>query len=194
MADISKGNRTGMTVGDGSAHPRGCICHRRMLKAASKAASWKRGSKSPRVGIVLAAASALIMAQGPLMSADYALAAAKLGPTVMRSSSEAGPQSESKKSLDQMKSEYRRPIEIPFPPDNPYTPAKADLGKILYFDPRVSNSGSQSCASCHNPALNWGDGLAKGIGSGMNQLGRRSPTILNAAWGSIFMWDGKYHV
>jgi cytochrome c peroxidase len=141
--------------------------------------------------MVLAAASALIVACGPILSADHALAAAKLGPTVMRSSVEAGAQSQSKKSLEQMKSEYVRPTEIPFPPDNPYTPAKADLGKMLYFDPRISNSGSQSCASCHNPALNWGDGLAKGVGSGMNQLGRRSPTILNAAWGSIFMWDGR---
>ena len=35
------------------------------------------------------------------------------------------------------------------------------------------------------------DGLAVGVGHGMNKLGRHSPTIVNAAWGSIFMWDGR---
>src|SRR5262249_26848561 len=48
-----------------------------------------------------------------------------------------------------------------------------------------------SCASCHNPALSWGDGLPRAIGHGMQQLGRRTPTILNLAWGHLLFWDGR---
>ncbi len=93
--------------------------------------------------------------------------------------------------LDALKALYRRPTAIPFPKDNPYTPEKAALGKRLYFDTRLSISAAQSCASCHSPGFGWGDGLALGVGHGMGQLGRHSPTIINAAWSSIFMWDGR---
>lgn len=93
--------------------------------------------------------------------------------------------------LDAMKAQYRRPTSIPFPKDNLYTPEKLALGKKLYFDTRVSVSSAQSCASCHSPAFGWADGLPVGVGFGMAQLGRHSPTIINAAWGAIFMWDGR---
>ena len=93
--------------------------------------------------------------------------------------------------LDAMKAQYRRPASIPFPKNNPYTPEKLALGKKLYFDTRISVSSAQSCASCHSPAFGWADGLAVGVGFGMAQLGRHSPTIVNAAWGAIFMWDGR---
>jgi cytochrome c peroxidase len=94
-------------------------------------------------------------------------------------------------SIEAMKAEYRRPAFIPFPAENPYTLAKASLGKKLYFDPRLSVTSAQSCASCHSPGFGWGDGLALGIGHGMAKLSRRSPTIVNSAWGAIFMWDGR---
>src|ERR1700687_4262151 len=93
--------------------------------------------------------------------------------------------------IDAMKADYRRPALIPFPKENPYTPEKASLGKKLYFDPRLSVTSAQSCASCHSPGFGWGDGLAVGVGPGMAKLGRRSPTVVNAAWGAIFMWDGR---
>jgi cytochrome c peroxidase len=93
--------------------------------------------------------------------------------------------------MDALKALFRRPATITFPKDNPYTPEKAALGKELYFDTRVSVSSAQSCASCHSPSYGWGDGLAVGVGHGMQKLGRHSPTIINAAWGSIFMWDGR---
>ncbi|WP_407156971.1 cytochrome-c peroxidase [Bradyrhizobium sp. STM 3557] len=92
---------------------------------------------------------------------------------------------------DALKALYRRPLTIPFPKDNPYTPEKAALGKTLYFDTRLSVASAQSCASCHSPSFGWGDGLAVGVGHGMNKLGRHSPTVVNAAWGAIFMWDGR---
>jgi cytochrome c peroxidase len=93
-------------------------------------------------------------------------------------------------AIDAMKAEYRRPASIPFPKENPYTPQKAWLGKKLYFDTRLSLSSAQSCASCHNPGLGWGDGLAVSVGHGMAKLARRSPTLVNVAWGAAFMWDG----
>jgi cytochrome c peroxidase len=96
-----------------------------------------------------------------------------------------------KLSDDQLKAKYRRPAAIPFPKDNAYTPDKSALGKRLFFDPRLSAANLLSCASCHNPAFGWGDGQPKGVGQGMKILGRRSPTIVNAAYGQIFMWDGR---
>ena len=93
--------------------------------------------------------------------------------------------------LDQIKTEYRRPDTIPFPADNPYTPAKALLGQMLFSDTRLSDAGELACASCHNPAFDYGDGLAKGIGHGMRPLARRSISIINSAWGKLFMWDGR---
>src|SRR5882672_3827570 len=93
--------------------------------------------------------------------------------------------------MDAMKAQYRRPATIPFPKENPYTPERAALGKKLYFDTRLSVTSAQSCASCHSPGFGWGDGLAVGVGYGMAKLGRRSPTVVNAAWGGIFMWDGR---
>jgi cytochrome c peroxidase len=86
---------------------------------------------------------------------------------------------------------YHRPADTPAPADNPTTPAKVELGRTLFFDPRLSGSGAISCASCHNPSLGWQDGLAKGVGNAGGRLGRRTPTILNAAWVEPLFWDGR---
>lgn len=102
----------------------------------------------------------------------------------------AGP--DSVPDVHTLMAEYERPSWIPFPEDNPHSEAKERLGMALYFDPRLSRSNMQSCASCHNPSFAWGDGLPKGVGDRMNQLGRRSPTILNSAWAEAFMWDGRF--
>ena len=61
----------------------------------------------------------------------------------------------------------------------------------MFFDPRLSGSGAISCASCHNPAFGWDDGLAKGVGHGSRPLERSTPSIVNAAWGEGFFWDGR---
>src|SRR5262245_7254972 len=90
-----------------------------------------------------------------------------------------------------LRATYRRPKTIPFPADNPYTFEKVVLGKKLYFDTRLSQANLLSCASCHSPAFGWGDGQPVGVGHLMNRLKRRSPTIINAAYGVIFMWDGR---
>jgi cytochrome c peroxidase len=113
------------------------------------------------------------------------------GQAVVGVTSQVPVQAQAVKQIDALKAEYKRPSTIPFPKDNPYTPAKLALGKRLYFDTRLSAGNLLSCASCHSPAFGWGDGLEKGVGHGMLQLNRRSPTILNAAWGQVFMWDGR---
>lgn len=97
-----------------------------------------------------------------------------------------------RKSREEWKKAYERPSAIPFPKDNAYTPAKADLGRKLFFDPRLSGANYISCGTCHNPSFAWGDGLPRGIGHAMTQLGRRTPTILNAAFGELLMWDGRF--
>ena len=96
------------------------------------------------------------------------------------------------KSRDQWKKEYVRPATIPFPEENPYSAAKADLGHKLFFDPRLSGANYISCGICHNPSFAWGDGLSTGIGHGMTVLGRRTPTIPNLAWAEQLMWDGRF--
>ncbi len=95
------------------------------------------------------------------------------------------------RTLDQMKAEYRRPETIPFPRTNPYTLAKALLGKKLYFDTRLSAGNLLSCATCHNPGFGWGDAQPRAVGHDMKVLARRSPSIVNAAWNQAFMWDGR---
>lgn len=86
---------------------------------------------------------------------------------------------------------YRRPAGPPYPPDNAHTPEREELGRTLFFDPRLSGSGWISCATCHNPALDWGDGLPRALGHGMRVLGRRTPTILNLGWAEALFWDGR---
>jgi cytochrome c peroxidase len=62
---------------------------------------------------------------------------------------------------------------------------------MLFFDPRLSGNGTISCATCHNPLLGWSDGLSKGIGINGALLDRSSPTIINAGFNYLQMWDGR---
>jgi cytochrome c peroxidase len=80
---------------------------------------------------------------------------------------------------------------VPMPKENLSTPARVELGKSLFFDPRMSGNGAMSCASCHNPSLGWSDGLKTAVGWGGQVLGRATPTVLNTAYNTQFMWDGR---
>lgn len=88
--------------------------------------------------------------------------------------------------------EYHRPSKIPFPTSNPYSEAKAHLGRMLFFDPVLSGPKTQACASCHNPVLSWQDGLPRGIGSNNKSMEVRTPTLLNVAWVPKLGWDGHF--
>ncbi len=84
-----------------------------------------------------------------------------------------------------------QPKNIPVPEDNPLTKEKIELGKLLFFDKRLSANNDISCASCHDPKKGWSDGKAKAIGD-QQKVGRRnSPTILNSAYLENFFHDGR---
>ena len=90
-----------------------------------------------------------------------------------------------------LKARYQRPLTIPFPKDNPYTPEKTALGKMLFFDTRLSRDRNLSCSSCHNPSFGWAVPFAKAIGAGGKPLGRHAPTTINLAWSQNLFWDGR---
>lgn len=72
----------------------------------------------------------------------------------------------------------------------PITPERVTLGRLLFFDPRISLDGTVSCAKCHQPSLYGTDALAKPIGVKDRQNPRNAPTILNAALQIAAHWRG----
>ncbi|MEH3145098.1 MAG: c-type cytochrome [Methylobacterium frigidaeris] len=93
--------------------------------------------------------------------------------------------------LESLKAQYRRPDTIPFPEQAPYSPRMATLGKMLFFDPRLSGKQNLSCASCHNPSFGFEVPVAGAIGATNAPLARKAPTVLNAAWIPTLFWDGR---
>ncbi len=93
------------------------------------------------------------------------------------------------KSID--KSQFLMPTTLPDSKKNPMTPERVDLGKHLFFDPRLSGSNFMSCATCHNPAMGWSDGQPTAVGNSMHTLSRATPTILNIGHTTLQMWDGR---
>ncbi len=83
------------------------------------------------------------------------------------------------------------PTKAPAPANNPTTPAKVSLGKMLYHDPRLSSSGTVSCASCHNTMLGGEDNRGGSVGVGGQVGGRSAPTVWNAAFNEVQFWDGR---
>ena len=83
------------------------------------------------------------------------------------------------------------PDEVPQPTNNKLTPERIALGKMLFWDTRLSGDGNMSCASCHNPLFGWSDGLPKGLGNKSKELLRASPVVTNTAYNSVQMWDGR---
>ena len=81
--------------------------------------------------------------------------------------------------------------DIEYPDDEPPSDAEVELGKVLFFDKRLSSNDRLSCASCHNPDLGFGDGLALGMGTHGNRLERHTPHLYNLAWNTVLHWDGK---
>src|SRR5579875_3960840 len=94
-------------------------------------------------------------------------------------------------ALDALRAPFKRPTTIPFPQNAPYSPQVATLGKMLFFDPRLSGRQNLSCASCHNPSFGFEVPVPGAIGAANTPLPRKAPTVLNAAWSSAFFWDGR---
>ncbi|MCL2161847.1 MAG: cytochrome-c peroxidase [Betaproteobacteria bacterium] len=70
-------------------------------------------------------------------------------------------------------------------------PAKVELGKKLFFDPRLSKSGFISCNSCHNLSMGGSDNLPTSIGDRWQQGPINSPTVLNSSLNFVQFWDGR---
>lgn len=70
-------------------------------------------------------------------------------------------------------------------------PAKVELGKKLFFDPRLSKSGFISCNSCHNMSMGGSDNLKSSIGDRWQKGPINSPTVLNASHNMAQFWDGR---
>lgn len=81
------------------------------------------------------------------------------------------------------------PLEVP--EDNPMTAPKVELGKLLYFDKRLSRDNTVSCASCHDPRMGWTDRAPVSTGIKGQKGGRSSPTVLNSAYSEVQFWDGR---
>ncbi|PWW47025.1 cytochrome-c peroxidase [Melaminivora alkalimesophila] len=80
-----------------------------------------------------------------------------------------------------------QPIEVP----KNVNPAKVELGKKLWFDPRLSRSGFISCNSCHNLSMGGSDNLKTSIGHNWQKGPINSPTVLNSSLNMAQFWDGR---
>jgi len=78
-----------------------------------------------------------------------------------------------------------------FPADNPSSKEKILLGKILFFDPRLSLSKQIACSSCHDPELGWGDGRHLAFGHNRQNGKRNAMTIINTGYYDNLFWDGR---
>ncbi len=95
--------------------------------------------------------------------------------------------------LAQDTSKWICPSEVPQPEDNKLTKERIELGKLLYFDVRLSRDDTISCATCHSPSRGWSDEVptSKAVGFQGRVGPRNSPTILNSAFQKKQFWDGR---
>lgn len=83
------------------------------------------------------------------------------------------------------------PDVMPAPEGNPTTDEKVQLGKKLFYDPRLSLSGVISCNTCHNLSTYGSDNLENSLGHNFQTGGRKAPTVLNAGLHIAQFWDGR---
>lgn len=83
------------------------------------------------------------------------------------------------------------PEQAPVPAENPMSEAKVELGRTLYFDPRLSSTGTVSCNSCHNVMLGGDDNRNVSMGVHGKTGGRNAPTVWNSAFNASQFWDGR---
>ncbi|MDP3939600.1 MAG: cytochrome c peroxidase [Deltaproteobacteria bacterium] len=92
---------------------------------------------------------------------------------------------------DLWKSPPRGLPPVPDPAYNGISVEKVELGRLLYFDKRLSKDGTVSCASCHHPATGFSNAQRFAAGIGGQLGGRNSPTVYNAAYQNETFWDGR---
>lgn len=81
--------------------------------------------------------------------------------------------------------------KVPTPADNPTTPEKVELGKVLFFDGRLGGDTSTPCSACHNPALGWDFPSDLSLGYPGTVHWRNSQTIVNSGYYSKLFWAGS---
>jgi len=81
---------------------------------------------------------------------------------------------------------FPRPV---VPPDNPMTPAKIELGRLLFHDPRLSGNGKLACSGCHRPELAYTDGRARAVGATGEEHPRSATSLANVAYAATLGWD-----
>ena len=86
---------------------------------------------------------------------------------------------------------WQRPEAIAHPDDNRPTPERIALGKLLFFDKRLSRNDDISCATCHRPEQAWTDGKTVATGTAGRKGRRNTPTLVNAAHQQSYFWDGR---
>ena len=80
---------------------------------------------------------------------------------------------------------------IRYPGGRPASPAEVELGRRLFFEPRLSGNDSISCATCHRPDKGFADGQRFSVGATGRTLPRHTPHLYNLAWSKTFFWDGR---
>ena len=83
------------------------------------------------------------------------------------------------------------PLEPPSAKDGTATPAKVELGKALFFDPRLSLSHNISCNTCHQIGLGGVDVLPTSIGHKSQKGSRNAPTVFNSVFNKAQFWAGR---
>ncbi|SME97549.1 cytochrome c peroxidase [Tistlia consotensis] len=83
------------------------------------------------------------------------------------------------------------PASPPVLPGNPASAEKLKLGRMLYFEPRLSEAHNISCNSCHLVGLAGADGRPNSIGHNWQRGGRNAPTVFNAVFNTAQFWDGR---
>ena len=116
--------------------------------------------------VVLFSAAALLLAVGPVKAGDAL-------------------QKQAKENFIPL------PVAAPELKGNPATKEKVELGKILYFDPRLSLSALISCNTCHNVGLGGADYQETSTGHGWQRGPRNAPTVLNSVYNVAQFWDGR---
>lgn len=77
------------------------------------------------------------------------------------------------------------------PKDNPITADKIELGRLLYYDVRLSHNDTVACAKCHNPKIGFTDAQPVSLGIGTLKGGRSAPTVINRLFSKAQFWDGR---
>jgi len=110
--------------------------------------------------------------------------------TIMAASLKQDAQNAGLQAIPESKTELYKLIDNP---KNPITYAKVQLGKQLFFDPRLSKSGFISCNSCHNLMAGGTDNIEAAVGHKwrVNPHHLNSPTVFNAVFASSQFWDGR---